>query len=543
MAKKKKRKIGVIDFETDPFLAGRVPKPFCVEFLSDEIEQQFWGDDCVLQLVNFLDGIADPHLIYAHNGGKFDFHFLLEYIDNPALIIKSRIVECRLLQHTLRDSFAILPVPLKVYGKKEIDYAKMERPVRERHKPEILEYLHSDCRYLLDLVNAFVERFGPRMTIGGTAMRELRKRHEFRKMGADHDGYFRPFYFGGRVQTFASGILKGPWTLVDRNSMYPAAMKEKLHPVNGLYDIRQRLPDNFDMPFFAEITARNRNALPMIVERDGEKSLSFTQERGRFHACSHEIEIALKHGLIDIEEVHNVYISRDAISFGEFVDEFYERKRLAKEAEDKITELFEKLILNSAYGRTGINPHNFMDWKIHRDFGNEAALEAEGYTHESDYEVIELWAKAAEVQDNQFCDVAIAASITSAARANLLENLQLAEHPIYCDTDSIVCRKFHGETDPYILGAWDVELVRRNMAIAGKKLYALYDTVEAGVKDRPNPKDNPNGAKVSSKGGNLSLEEIIAVASGQEVYQERDAPTFSLKRQPTFVGRTFKMTA
>lgn len=536
---KKKRKVGVIDFETDPFKAGRIPKPFCVEFLSDEITQQFWGDDCAAQLVDFLEKLETPHLIYAHNGGKFDFHFLLEYVDNPALIIKSRIVECKLLQHTLRDSFAILPVPLKAYGKMDIDYDKMERHCREKHKDEILAYLHSDCVYLLELVSAFIARFGPRLTIGGTAMKELRARHSFRKMDERHDKVFRPFYFGGRVETFETGILKGPWKLVDRNSMYPAAMKEKLHPVNGLYDIRSALPDTFDMPFFARITAKNSGALPMVIMDGSEKSLNFNVPHGEFYACSHELEIALKYGLIEIENVHECFISRDAISFGDFVDEFYERKRLAKERGDVITELFEKLILNSAYGRTGINPHNFMDWRIHRDFGNEQTLRDEGYAPESDYESIELWAKKADIKDDQFCDVAIAASITSAARANLLETLQSAERPIYCDTDSIVCAKFNGVCDPYILGAWDLELERDYMAIAGKKLYALYNDPA----DSPKSKANPKGAKVSSKGGNLSPQDIIQVAGGGEVYQAREAPTFSLKRKPTFVGRTFKKTA
>src|SRR3984885_1724286 len=181
---RKSSKVGVIDFETDPFLYNRVPKPFCVEFYSDTITEQFWGDDCADRLADFLERLPDKYLIYAHNGGKFDFHFLHKYIDNPALIIKGRITECHLFQHRLRDSFSIIPVPLRDFdkadsGKLEISYVKMEREAREFHKDEILNYLHRDCTVLHSRVSAFVDKYGPRMTIGGTAQRELKKEHAF----------------------------------------------------------------------------------------------------------------------------------------------------------------------------------------------------------------------------------------------------------------------------------------------------------------------------------------------------------------------------
>jgi hypothetical protein len=214
--KRAKRKLAVLDFETDPFKYGRVPVPFSVEVWDGSNSYVFWGNDCVEQLLAYLDE-AEPLLIYAHNGGKFDFHFLHSEIDNPALIIKSRIVKAKLGKHELRDSFAILPVPLRNYGKKEIDYEKMERGQREKHKEEILSYLHQDCVVLYDLVKAFIERFGLRMTIGGTAIREIRRFHPFPICGSAHDKQFRPFYYGGRVQCFDSGELRGPWKMYDVN--------------------------------------------------------------------------------------------------------------------------------------------------------------------------------------------------------------------------------------------------------------------------------------------------------------------------------------
>jgi len=528
---KKKHKIATLDFETDPFLFGRVPEPFCCELWDGEKAIVFWGDDCADQLIEYLQSLDEPLLIYAHNGGKFDFHFLHKAIENPSLIIKTRIVSTHIGIHELRDSFAILPVPLKSYAKEDIDYGKMERPRRETHKAEILEYLHSDCVHLFDLVTAFIERFGPQMTIGGTAMKQMQEWHPHEKCGSRHDERYRPYYYGGRVQCFKSGDLPGPWKYVDRNSMYPAEMADKQHPTGRDYHFTRSMPDDFSMPFFITFEGTNNNALPCVDEEGG---LIFTKAHGIFSVCSHELEVALKYDLCRIDNVLECHVATETINFGDFVRHFAAEKAASKAAGDKANEMFAKLIMNSGYGREGINPDNFADWHIERDPVNALELEMEGYQLEAEYPEIQLWSKPADIQEHQYADVAIAASITSAARGNLLENLQRAIDPIYCDTDSIICRDFSGDMHPSRLGAWDLEAEADAIAIAGKKMYCLYD---GGINSPVIPR------KLSSKGGTLSAAEIIRICSGEIVKYENYAPTFSLKRPPTFVTRNFKITA
>lgn len=529
MSRKEKRRLAVLDFETDPFLYGRVPEPFVVELWDNNTSKVFWGDDCAEQLLCYL---ADqpPMIIYAHNGGKFDFHFLHDEIDNPALIIKSRIVKAKLLQHEIRDSFAILPIPLRDYKKEDIDYNKMEREVREKNKEEILAYLHSDCVYLYELVKAFIDRFGLRMTIGGTAIKEIKHYHPFNSCGSRHDKQFRPFYYGGRVQCFEGGELKGPWKVYDVNSMYPSVMRNMWHPTGEVYDCVTTLPDSFDYPYFIEFTGSNFNALP---HRDENYSLVFTQSYGRFFACSHEIKVALEHNLISIDEVHACYICQERIKFDDFVNMYYAEKEAAKRAGNIRDETFAKLVLNSGYGRMGINPANFEDWIINRDFGNGDELEVQGYELQCDYDKLELWARPANIREHQYCDVAISASITSAARAILLAGLQASQRPIYCDTDSIICSQFNGNIDKFQLGAWDLEKEAEYCAIGGKKLYALYNKEQTG---------SINKVKTSSKGGTLSASEIVTISNGGTIGFQRDAPTFSLKSPPRFVTRQFKKT-
>jgi hypothetical protein len=534
MVAREKLQLAVFDAETDPFKHGRVVRPFCCQFYTDGLTEVFWGDDCIEKFAAWLENQPRRYMIFAHNGGKFDFHFLHEYIDNPIQVIKSRIVSASMFHHVLRDSYAILPVPLRDYAKDDFDYAKMERPRRERHKREILEYLHSDCLNLYSLVAKFVEQFGVRLTIGGTAMREIKRRYEFERMTPDGDQTFRRFYFGGRVQCFRSGILEGPWTAYDINSQYPHVMKTRLHPVNGNFEETMRRPRSFKRPYFLRFIGRNKNAIPA---RGDDGSLVFDKPQGEFHACSHELEIALDHGLVEIDKVLECWVANETISFGDYVDEFFEMKLRAEKAGDKAGRLFAKLLLNSAYGKFGQSPEHFRDYHICRDPEEWDGLQEQGFWLEAEYPQFTLWGKKPDDTDGGLYDVSIAASITSAARAVLLDGLQRAVEPIYCDTDSIICKSLKGEVSATKLGAFKNEGSAKTAAIAGKKMYALYE------KERGKP------TKLASKGGDLKLRDIVAMCRGATITHKRDAPSFSTARPVNsdpaklFITRRFTMTA
>src|SRR6185312_6726677 len=86
-----------------------------------------------------------------------------------------------------------------------------------------------------------------------------------------------------------------------------------------------------------------------------------------------------------------------------------------------------------------------------------------------------IWQRKAEIKESSYYVVAIGASITSAARAYLFDALQRADDPVYCDTDSIVCKHLQGPLDATKLGAWKLEAQGDAIAIAGKKMYALFN--------------------------------------------------------------------
>ncbi|WWT39220.1 DNA polymerase [Enterobacteria phage PRDvermilion] len=547
--KKIEYKIAAFDFETDPFKHDRIPKPFSWGFYNGEIYKDYWGDDCIEQFIYWLDTIEEPHVIYAHNGGKFDFLFLMKYFRGKLKIVNGRILEVEHGIHKFRDSYAILPVPLAASDEKiEIDYSKMERETREQHKAEILHYLKGDCVTLHKMVSLFIAEFGMRLTIGGTAMNELKQFHPYDPVRKGFDEAMRPFYFGGRCQAFEKGIIEDDIKVYDVNSMYPHAMRNFRHPFSDEFYEDDKITEE---TYFIEWEGVNNGAVPVRTKT----GLDFNQREGVFHTSIHEWEAGLDTGTIEPRKIIRTINFVESTTFGAFIDHFFSKRDAAKKAGDLFHNIFYKLILNSSYGKFAQNPENYKEWCI-----TEGGIYLEGYDGEG-CEVQEhldyiLWGRPAEMFN--YFNVAVAASITGAARSVLLRALAQAERPLYCDTDSIICRDLKNvPLDAYQLGAWDLEATGNKMAIAGKKLYALYDgdncvkIASKGASLVPRdigflmpPEMEPLKAKkvAQQKAKNIGGEKILTVAKGGIYEFVNDAPSFKLNGNVQFIKRTIKGT-
>lgn len=518
-SKARERPIAVIDFETDPFMYGRVPRPFAGGYFDGSRFVHFWGDDCIEQLCAFLETLP-PSIIYAHNGGRFDFFFLLERLSNPLRIIAGRIVSAKLGRHELRDSFAILPVPLASYDKTEIDYRLFERGEREAHRAAIVDYLRDDCVNLHELVSAFDARFGRRLTIASTAMAELRKVHEVEKCGDSHDAVFRPFYFGGRVECFEVGELRDDFVIADVNSMYPHAMANFDHPGGRMYECRSSVDLDDPRLSFAIIDATSRGALPVRTKL----GLSFPSERGAYYATAHEIRAGIETGRLVIHRCVTAYYCEVQQRFDGFVQQFMADKIDAEQRGDKAGRLLAKLALNSAYGKFAQDPANFAEYWLRRP---DDPLPDKGFDLYSDFGFVEVWRKPSVPHWSAYYDCAIAASITGAARAELLRAIDGAERPVYCDTDSLIARKVNAPIHATRLGAWKIEETADRVAIAGKKLYSCSRGGE--------------WVKWACKGVDIAPTHILDIARGHVHDFKREAPSFTLK-QTQFIQRKVKRT-
>lgn len=563
--KKPPRRLAVLDFETDPFKYGFRVMPFAAGFYDGIEYRQFWGDACIAELMRFLEAYPEPLIIYAHNGGKFDFWFIQDFVENPLFFIHSRLVKAKLYHHELRDSFSIIPVPQDKFfkgAKTEIDYETFTYQEREKpaNKKRILDYLYNDCLKLFQMLQRFCEEFGTPLTMPSLAMKQLKKEHPQEHRSEAHDEHYRQWYFGGRVQCFASGEQSGDFKLYDVNSLYPDRMANADHPHGVGYIQTRTLPDSG--LYFAEITATSQGHLPVATKF----GLSFPTDCARFFICSHELNVALKYGLVKIHQVHRVFIPKETQRFTEFVDKFMQRKLDAEALDDQAGRLHNKLIANSAYGKFAANPRRYKDTEI---FPSLAALnEINEAAHEellSDYTYVRgdekhqeaerkkvLWRYAGKFGDNRviaerpakirsysFQDVAIGASITSAARAVLLEAIMNSVRPIYCDTDSLICESLNLPLHATEIGAWKTEATFNRVYIAGKKMYACFQLDES--RDGPEI-DRQTGIKKASKGVQFSFEQIQAIALGYSATVHIPAPVLRIGKDPGFITRTIAST-
>src|SRR5579859_1454731 len=117
------RPIWTLDCETDPFKKDRIPRPF-IWGLYDGENDNYYEYVCEVpsELVEFIS--RQRILIYAHNGGRFDYHYLRDSInsDQPLMVINGRIARAYIGEAEIRDSINILPVALKTFAKDDIDY-------------------------------------------------------------------------------------------------------------------------------------------------------------------------------------------------------------------------------------------------------------------------------------------------------------------------------------------------------------------------------------------------------------------------------------
>jgi hypothetical protein len=523
-----------IDCETDPFKYGREPIPFAWGAVCENGEcVTFWGDDATAQFIAWAHTIPKG-LMLAHNGGKFDALFLRDGVAGNMLVIDGRIVKCNFLHHELRDSFAILPSALAKLGAKgNIDYTRLEREVREQHREEITRYMMQDCVVLLDAVMAFYQAAGKRrLTVASTAFAALKQTEQGKrivKMSAAHDAQYRRFYYGGRVQYFAQGIIKKDLQLYDVNSMYPAVMKNCLHPLGAGYDIKRY--DKSALPrsgaYFADIECDSLGAFPV---RHDNGSVSYAQGRVKTSITGHELNAAIGCGIVsDVSGI--LYIPHETIEFSEFVDKHYNLRMEHKAAGDSAGDMFNKLMLNSAYGKLASSPEgkeelNYME----RGEIFTRAMRAEGWRERIIDHAGERIIAGRPVQRPQdfYNDVGTGASITGAARSVLMRAISNSHGVVYCDTDSILCEEFNGgEVDDNKLGAWKKELDCDTAAIAGKKLYVLLN--------------NKRPVKYASKGVRACPTEIYQAAAGEAVRIDRDAPTIGL-RGMSFISREIRAT-
>jgi DNA polymerase elongation subunit (family B) len=591
-SKQRRDNILILDFETEPFdhILKTLVKPFlCVVHSPKLLEMNMPTDpkypDCVVmwdeddgkliqRISDLLASLPQKFTVYAHNGGRFDYMFLLSRLIRGRVAFKGRgIMSAEIHGHAIRDSLLIVPERLANIQKEAFDYHNMQRAKRSAFRDEIIRYCVSDCRSLFSIVTDFIGAFGPKLTIGQAALAELKKHYPIKRLTEWMDEYLRRYYFGGRVECIkGAGHFVGKYKIFDINSSYPNVMARFKHPVGDFYDyqIRTGVPGNNTC--FIDLECDNRGAL---IGKDAEGRTTAQIPHGRFYTTIHEYEVACRYNLISNVKINFCVDCKERTTFADFVLPRYERRQIIKAELKTLKErgldgteawyiltregIFIKLILNSAYGKTGQNPRRFMDHYLTEpsEFPDPEWLASLEYLSPDDQNFYgggpyfknddyAIWQKPAP--RHSYNNVGVAASVTGAALAVLLEAMQHAKGAIYCDTDSLICEDLPAggpiDIDEARLGAWHLEDTASEVIILAKKTYGLWhEAPKRRTLAQLNDGVSPDYTIKCKGASGLTWHNLDPMLNGERTLTTNRAPTLDRYGNQRYIDRYIRATA
>lgn len=545
------------DCETDPFDGVTLPKPFIWGVYNgyDDEYHEF------LETAAFIEFVRDKRVIlYAHNGGKFDWHFITRFMldGSEPLIINGRLAKFFIGECEFRDSWNLIAQPLRNFLKEDFDYDKMHRAVRHLHMDEISKYLESDCVNLWEVLQQFRETYGLHLTQAGAAMQIWQ--HDFMDKGKypgrwrqkkDDFLKLRPYYYGGRVQCFRSGDFERKAISVDINSAYPYAMTFD-HAFMRPTVVGDGTPPEKFGPWerlFFDVRGVARGCFPY---RDSRQKTYYPADdvRRTYRVTGWELVAAIETGTLDDWEILSYIGCESTVNFSNYIDYFWSerlgyKERLHADPNDYVAKWrqhFCKIFMNALYGKFGADIERY---KRHFFYSLEhfERLKLDGLRDNDDWFEFNEWVVLRRLKDEsseqRYYNVGTAASITGFVRAMLWRAICTAAiQPLYCDTDSFCAGGIKKDAIALgnELGQWEIEGRYDRVAIAGKKLYA-YRFAERNA-------DGSERWKSRSKGVKFGHEQILRVCAGERVIYDPQAPSFKVRGDgPEFIRREIAMTA
>ena len=361
------------------------------------------------------------------------------------------------------DSMKKIPLPVggkrgiaSTYGlpiaKGEIDYSA-PRPVGYSPTPEELEYVRHDTEIVARALRMHFDAGMKRMTMPGDAMDGIKKTvhdpyiHFGFKFMSDHpevDSFCREAYCGGisYVNPEIQGKPVGAGMVYDVNSLYPFVMREYEYPIRNPVKIESYM--ELDSCLWIGEFQLEAELIPgrLPTLRANRKWIDGTFS-GRVVLTKIDFEMLLENYIVNYRFIRG-YKWRD--SRDDLFREFINYWGAKKEKDTGGQRYLDKLMMNSGYGKFGMNPAR------RRKRAGFQASEDRVRFYTLDWEV------------GPCANVAIAAFITAYARRELMRGVNASTGFCYCDTDSVhlaeiggVPAEFRGPVDPVKLGCWKRE--------------------------------------------------------------------------------------
>ena len=378
-------------------------------------------------------------------------------------------------------------------------FEEVTYPIFNKH--DLLTYLHHDCKSLHQCIDAFfnaplINQAVKKWTTASQAVEVFRLflKIPLYSLPDDDNFYFegnvdafvRQSYFGGRTEIFKpifdSDLGHGDYLYYyDVNSLYPFVMSKNKYPnrfigwLEGEEDYKKyemaiwhckvRVPDTMYIP-------------PLPIKKD--ERLIFPTGVFKGYWCKTELEYAKTLGCEIIEYYEGVAFTSAGYLFKEFIDTVYDMRLKAKEKKDNVTQMTMKLVMNSCYGRMGINK---LRSKIVLDDGTKANIRI--ISEIDSNKGLIRFAETEERSRNMFSNPAIASFVTAYARIYLHTQLTQAGEKFvyYADTDSVFT-KSEMKTGKE-LGAMKLEYKCKSACFVLPKTYVNEDIIEEDGTEKP----------------------------------------------------------
>jgi len=489
-------------------------------------------------------------IIFAHNGWKYDFYSLWtvsEIKQANKIDRKGRILVCTINGIECRDYKTIVAEPLSKIGE-ALGFPKGITPMKFRLgtvekdgiNQEDIKYCLLDCEILSKAVLSLEKTYQDwcrsseplelPLTTASMAYSVWSSRffpdHWFfhNKKGKRQDiAFCKPkfnesleeAYFGGRVQVICEPMkVQENVISIDRNSMFPAEMKDQVFPdmtrcfeTMAIKTNLLNLINSESVVCWADIELEGIGCPTFLPTTDPLGRRCWTSEKFSGWLCEPEIKHALELGY-KIKKIRKINYAHIIRPFEGFVDYFYKLRTEMKENNDP-SQLWIKLLLNSLYGRFSMR---MIALRIDNDEEiEEIMLSNKALNYELNYydgtkrEMPFLISPTELFKKPTSTWFGFAAFITSYARVSLNRAiLSAGDAACYTDTDSVF---FKAEALPEVLkevtigkglGEWDYEVKTPTNFIAYEpKAYVFVDDIGNKIKIRH------KGVSLNDSAGNL----------------------------------------
>lgn len=311
-------------------------------------------------LDSFLDHVLTSryrgYRIFAHYGGRFDVHYVFDYLRKklPTAELAITCAGCNVIALQVRigknywrfcDSYRLLPASLQTLTN-DFDVEHKKLPFDSLS----MEYNRHDCLGLYEVLAEFFALYGIQAeTVASYAMRVFRSRFLRRSIllpSEEVEDFARQTYCGGRCEVYRWDAARVYH--YDVNSLYPRAMLDPV-PVEYLARSRRLVEDDRHIGFYRATVRYPERYLPVLPVRI--MKLFFPVGRFSGYFTSLELRAAIEDGA-------SVWIHEGRIFYAEailkeYAEAIYRSKVKAEREEKKGARYVNKLLSNSLYGKFG----------------------------------------------------------------------------------------------------------------------------------------------------------------------------------------------